>query len=78
MRRSWLTSVSRESIGPIHPGNRRFHRQPQRALALRPDAANLTTVAQDAGYFDQPHFINHFRRVTGLSPAAWFDQARAN
>jgi len=50
----------------------------QRALALRPHAADLTAVAHDAGYFDQSHFTNHFRRVTGVSPAAWFRQERAN
>jgi AraC-like DNA-binding protein len=50
----------------------------RRALALRPHAAGLTDVAHAAGYFDQSHFINHFRRVTGVSPAAWFRQAQAN
>jgi AraC-like DNA-binding protein len=50
----------------------------QRALALRPQAADLTAVAHAAGYFDQSHFTNHFRRVTGVSPAGWFRQARAN
>lgn len=50
----------------------------KRALALRAHAADLTAVAHDAGYFDQSHFTNHFRRVTGVSPAAWFRQARAN
>src|SRR4029079_13377494 len=47
------------------------------ALALRPAVADLTAVAHAAGYFDQAHFTNHFRQVTGSSPVAWFRQARA-
>lgn len=50
----------------------------RRALALRPHAADLTAVAHAAGYFDQSHFINHFRRVTGVSPTVWFQQSSAN
>ncbi|MCU1238373.1 MAG: bacterial regulatory helix-turn-helix s, AraC family protein [Candidatus Solibacter sp.] len=33
---------------------------------------DLTTAAHAAGYFDQSHFINHFRRATGRSPQAFF------
>lgn len=50
----------------------------RRALALRPRATDLTDLAHAAGYFDQSHFINHFRRVTGVSPTAWFRQKQAN
>jgi len=50
----------------------------RRALALQRNAIGLAAVAHDAGYFDQSHFINHFRRVTGRSPAAWFKPARGN
>jgi len=28
-------------------------------------------VAQDCGYFDQPHFIHDFRRFSGLNPTAY-------
>jgi AraC-like DNA-binding protein len=41
----------------------------RRALALRSEATGWTSVAHTAGYFDQSHFINHFRRITGVSPA---------
>lgn len=42
----------------------------QHALGFlsRPAAPALATIAQEAGYFDQPHFIREFRRFTGLSP----------
>lgn len=46
----------------------------RRALALRTAGANFTAVAHEAGYFDQSHFINEFRRVTGHAPEAFFRQ----
>ncbi len=30
--------------------------------------ANWSAIAQDAGYFDQAHFANDFRRLTGRTP----------
>jgi AraC-like DNA-binding protein len=32
----------------------------------------LTDIALGAGYFDQPHFNNSFKRFTGLSPTDFF------
>lgn len=46
----------------------------QRAVQLRARGADLTAVAHGAGYFDQSHFINDFRRVTGSSPEAFFER----
>jgi AraC-like DNA-binding protein len=37
---------------------------------------SLTTVALDAGYFDQSHFIKDFRMFTGESPKQFFRSAR--
>jgi AraC-like DNA-binding protein len=44
----------------------------RRAVELRHAGHSLTSVAQEAGYFDQSHFIHHFRRATGRSPDAYF------
>lgn len=33
--------------------------------------ATLTDIAQDCGYFDQAHFIRHFRRYTGSTPGQY-------
>ncbi|WP_353721945.1 helix-turn-helix domain-containing protein [Dyadobacter sp. 676] len=33
----------------------------------------LTSVAYDAGYFDQSHFIRDFKAFTGLTPSAYLD-----
>ena len=40
--------------------------------------ADFAAVAHGAGYFDQAHFINAFRRVAGCTPAAFFPRATAN
>jgi AraC-like DNA-binding protein len=49
----------------------------RRAMSLCETGRDLTAVAHDAGYFDQSHFINDFRRITGSSPATYFRQAAA-
>jgi AraC-like DNA-binding protein len=47
----------------------------QRVMRLHAGGASLTALAQDAGYFDQSHFIKDFKQVTGLAPQAYFAQA---
>jgi AraC-like DNA-binding protein len=44
----------------------------QRAVELRTAGNSLTAVAQEAGYFDQSHFIHEFRRAIGSPPEAFF------
>jgi AraC-like DNA-binding protein len=36
---------------------------------------NLTEIAFEAGYSDQPHMVHDFRLFTGASPEAFFSQA---
>lgn len=43
---------------------RRFEKVMQRAAT----APSLTALAQEAGYYDQAHFIREFRRYTGATP----------
>ncbi|HEY5893925.1 MAG TPA: helix-turn-helix domain-containing protein [Chthoniobacterales bacterium] len=47
----------------------------QRVLRLRSARADLTSIAYDAGYCDQSHFIKDFKRFAGLAPEAFFKQA---
>jgi AraC-like DNA-binding protein len=44
---------------------------------MRVTGADFTAAAYAAGYFDQSHFINDFRRATGSPPDAFFRQAAA-
>jgi AraC-like DNA-binding protein len=32
---------------------------------------NLSTLAQDLGYFDQAHFTRDFKQITGVSPGRY-------
>lgn len=42
------------------------------ALATTTPTRSLTTLALDAGFYDQAHLTNEFRAFTGLPPAAFF------
>jgi AraC-like DNA-binding protein len=44
----------------------------KKVVRLQAAGSSLTSVAYDAGYFDQSHFINDFKRVTGLAPESYF------
>jgi methylphosphotriester-DNA--protein-cysteine methyltransferase len=49
----------------------------RRAVRLRATGADFTAAAYAAGYFDQSHFINDFRRATGSPPDAFFRRGGA-
>lgn len=44
-------------------------------LHLRAKGADFTSIAHDAGYCDQSHFIKDFKRFTGLAPESFFQRA---
>jgi AraC-like DNA-binding protein len=57
-------------VGPKWVVNRyRLHEALEQIAAG--DAIDWTTLALDLGYFDQAHFIRDFRRLVGVSPAAY-------
>jgi AraC-like DNA-binding protein len=41
-------------------------------LHLRAKGADFTSIAHEAGYYDQSHFIKDFRRFSGLAPESFF------
>ena len=45
----------------------------QRAAALLRDGSAAADVAADAGFYDQPHLVNEFRTMAGLSPSRWVE-----
>jgi AraC-like DNA-binding protein len=49
----------------------------RRAVRLRATGVDFTAAAYAAGYFDQSHFINDFRRATGSAPDEFFRQSPA-
>jgi AraC-like DNA-binding protein len=50
----------------------------RRAVRMRQAGADLASVAHAAGYFDQSHFINDFRRAIGSAPNAFCRQLAAD
>ena len=42
-----------------------------RALISRHPEQPLTYIGQDAGFYDQAHFIRHFQKVTGQTPGEY-------
>jgi AraC-like DNA-binding protein len=45
------------------------------AVRLRVVGNDFTSIAHSAGYSDQSHLTNDFKRVTGLAPSAFFQQS---
>lgn len=68
----YLQKIFLERIG-LSP--KQFQRVTQFQQALdrlnSPSHNSLTTVAYDAGYFDQSHFIREFKRFTGFAPSQY-------
>ncbi|NIR44244.1 MAG: helix-turn-helix transcriptional regulator [Gemmatimonadetes bacterium] len=46
-------------------------------LLRRPEGSDLARVSARAGYYDQPHFIREFRRLSGLTPGSYLAERRA-
>jgi AraC family transcriptional regulator len=43
----------------------------QACAALTTSEAPITEIALAAGFYDQSHFSNTFKKITGMTPAAW-------
>ena len=41
------------------------------ARAAYPRALDWSAIAYDLGYYDQPHFIDDFKSITGVTPGDW-------
>jgi AraC family transcriptional regulator len=87
-----LASLASEvGVHPVHLAHefRRFYRESvgEYARRLRVETAcreiaqsarPLSEIAADAGFYDQSHFSNTFKRHTGLTPAAFRSATRSN
>jgi len=70
--------VFRETIG-VSPKTfaklGRFHRALR--AAREADRANWSSIAAEAGDYDQAHLIAEFRAFTGVTPRRFLDELRA-
>jgi AraC-like DNA-binding protein len=66
-----LVRVFRKEVGlPPHAYQTRVRLN--RARALLAQEATIGEAALNSGFFDQSHFTNHFRRVFGYTPGAYW------
>lgn len=63
-----LISLFREQVGVTPKRLARIHRFDRALNLLTRERGTLATVAQRAGYFDQPHMNADFREMAGLTP----------
>jgi len=41
------------------------------ARGAYPRIVDWSAIAYDLGYYDQPHFIDDFKALTGVTPSKW-------
>jgi transcriptional regulator GlxA family with amidase domain len=71
LSRSYFSHVFRTSVGRT-PHAHIVRLRIRRAMDLMAETnAPLTDIALSAGFSDQAHFANAFRRTTGTTPAKW-------
>jgi AraC family transcriptional regulator len=87
-----LASLASEvGVHPVHLAHefRKFYRESVGEYVRRlriemvcreiaQSARPLSEIAADAGFYDQSHFSNTFKRYTGLTPAAFRSATRSN
>jgi AraC-like DNA-binding protein len=44
------------------------------ARAAHPRNIDWSAIAYDLGYYDQPHFIDDFKTITGSTPGRWYGE----
>ncbi|HEU4473626.1 MAG TPA: AraC family transcriptional regulator [Gemmatimonadales bacterium] len=71
-----LISLFREQVGVTPKRLARIHRFDRALGLLTRGHDNLATVAQRAGYFDQPHMNAEFREMAGLTPRGFLAATR--
>jgi AraC-like DNA-binding protein len=74
LSQSTLERQFRAAVGATPKGLSRLARL-QHVCRLWDTGKNLTTIAFEAGYSDQPHMVHDFRLFTGASPEGFFRTA---
>jgi AraC-like DNA-binding protein len=71
-----LISLFREQVGVTPKRLARIHRLDRALGLLTRGQGSLASVAQGAGYFDQPHMNAEFREMAGLTPREFLAATR--
>jgi AraC-like DNA-binding protein len=71
-----LIALFREQVGVTPKRLARIHRFDRALTLLNREGDTLASVAQRAGYFDQPHMNAEFREMAGLTPREFLAATR--
>jgi AraC-like DNA-binding protein len=71
-----LIALFREQVGVTPKRLARIHRFDRALTLLTREGGTLASVAQRAGYFDQPHMNAEFREMAGLTPREFLAATR--
>lgn len=71
-----LISMFREQVGVTPKRLSRIHRFDRALTLLSREGGTLSSVAQRAGYFDQPQMNAEFREMAGLTPREFLAATR--
>jgi AraC-like DNA-binding protein len=74
--RQYLHRVFKSSTGISIKKYQQLSRVSSVLKSLNSQGGKLTGVAYSNGYFDQSHFINDFKQLTGYSPASYLSTIR--
>lgn len=62
-------------VGMTAKGYLRVLRVNQAVAMMKSGQHTLTQVAQNAGFYDQPHFIHDFQMICGVTPSVYLKQS---
>ena len=74
--RQYLHRIFKSSTGISIKKYQQLSRVSSVLKSLNSKGGNLTDLAYSNGYFDQSHFINDFKQLTGYSPASYLSTVR--
>ncbi|HKI79721.1 MAG TPA: AraC family transcriptional regulator [Ignavibacteriaceae bacterium] len=74
--RQYLHRVFKESAGISIKKYQQLYRVSSVLKSLNSKMDSFSGVAYSNGYFDQSHFINEFKQLTGYSPASYLSTVR--
>jgi AraC-like DNA-binding protein len=66
-----LATAFREQIGTTPKVYARLHRFQHAIERIRAGGGRLADIALDTGYYDQAHFADEFRELSGLTPKGY-------
>lgn len=55
----------------LTPNNYHILKRIERSKTLLQSQDDLLSIAIDTGFYDAPHFVKHFKKITGVTPIAY-------